>query len=90
MTGLNRTPAEGETCGSARGVEPAENSQGLFRSGTAANIPMTSGFTGTLFVMSLYLQDGRGLGALAAGLSIFPEAVGVAVRSAGTFSASVA
>jgi EmrB/QacA subfamily drug resistance transporter len=53
----------------------------LFRSGTAANILMTSGFIGTLFVMSLYLQDGRGLGALAAGLSIFPEAVGVAVGS---------
>jgi EmrB/QacA subfamily drug resistance transporter len=53
----------------------------LFRSGTAANILMTSGFIGTLFVMSLYLQDGRGLSALAAGLSIFPEAVGVAVGS---------
>jgi EmrB/QacA subfamily drug resistance transporter len=44
----------------------------LFRSGTAANVLMTSGFIGTLYVMSLYLQDGRGLGALAAGLSIFP------------------
>jgi EmrB/QacA subfamily drug resistance transporter len=53
----------------------------LFRSGTAANVLMTSGFIGTLYVMSLYLQDGRGLGALAAGLSIFPEAVGVAVGS---------
>jgi MFS family permease len=31
----------------------------LFRTGTAANILMTSGFIGTLFVMSLYLQDGR-------------------------------
>jgi EmrB/QacA subfamily drug resistance transporter len=53
----------------------------LFRSGTAANVLMTFAFIGTLYVMSLYLQNGRGLGALAAGLSIFPEAVGVAVGS---------
>jgi len=42
---------------------------------------MSAAFIGTLYVMSLYLQDGRGLGALAAGLSIFPEAVGVAAGS---------
>ncbi len=53
----------------------------LFRSGTMATVLMSAAFIGTLYVMSLYLQDGRGLSALAAGLSIFPEAVGVAVGS---------
>jgi EmrB/QacA subfamily drug resistance transporter len=53
----------------------------LFRSGTLAIVLMSAAFIGTLYVMSLYLQDGRGLSALAAGLSIFPEAVGVAVGS---------
>jgi EmrB/QacA subfamily drug resistance transporter len=53
----------------------------LFRSGTLSNVLMSAAFFGTLFVMSLYLQDGRGLTALAAGLSIFPEAVGVAAGS---------
>jgi EmrB/QacA subfamily drug resistance transporter len=51
----------------------------LFRSATAALTLAGVGFIGTLFVTSLYLQDGRGLDALVAGLSIFPEAFGVMV-----------
>jgi EmrB/QacA subfamily drug resistance transporter len=53
----------------------------LFRSATTVTVLMTAAFLGTLYVMSLYLQDGRGLGALVSGLTIFPEAVGVAVGS---------
>ncbi|MGD0557875.1 MAG: MDR family MFS transporter [Streptosporangiaceae bacterium] len=57
----------------------------LFRNGTMALVLMTAAFLGTLYAMSLYLQDGKGLGALASGLTIFPEAVGV---SAGSMLAS--
>jgi hypothetical protein len=32
------------------------------------------GFLGTLYAISLYYQDGRGLSALGSGLSTFPEA----------------
>ncbi len=53
----------------------------LFRSGSAVIVLMGAAFIGALYVMSLYLQDGRGLGALASGLTIFPEAVGVAAGS---------
>jgi predicted MFS family arabinose efflux permease len=49
-----------------------------FRSGTVVNVLMAAGFIGTLYAMSLYLQDGRGMGTLAAGLTIFPEALGMA------------
>jgi EmrB/QacA subfamily drug resistance transporter len=49
----------------------------LFRPVTGALTLAGIGFIGTLFAASLYLQDGRGLDALAAGLSIFPEAFGV-------------
>jgi MFS family permease len=34
-------------------------------------------FLGTLYAISLYYQDGRGLSALVSGLSIFPEALGI-------------
>jgi MFS family permease len=34
-------------------------------------------FLGTLYAISLYFQDGRGLSALGSGLSTFPEALGV-------------
>ncbi len=53
----------------------------LFRCGTIVSVLLAAGFLGTLYVMSLYLQDGRGLGAMAAGLTIFPEALGVAAGS---------
>jgi len=42
-------------------------------------IPASIAFLGTLFVISLYYQDGRGLSALQSGLSTFPEAVGVMI-----------
>jgi EmrB/QacA subfamily drug resistance transporter len=37
------------------------------------------GFFGVLYVVPLYFQDGRGLSALASGLSTFPEAIGVMI-----------
>jgi EmrB/QacA subfamily drug resistance transporter len=37
------------------------------------------GFFGVLYVVPLYYQDGRGLSALASGLSTFPEAIGVMI-----------
>jgi EmrB/QacA subfamily drug resistance transporter len=49
----------------------------LFRSCNGVMLLGSAGFIGTLYVASLYFQDGRGLSALAAGLSIFPEAFGV-------------
>jgi MFS family permease len=49
----------------------------LFRAGNGVMILASVAFLGTLYAISLYFQDGRGLSALAAGLSIFPEAFGV-------------
>jgi EmrB/QacA subfamily drug resistance transporter len=49
----------------------------LFRSSNGVMILASVAFLGTLYAISLYFQDGRGLTALAAGLSIFPEAFGV-------------
>lgn len=49
----------------------------LFRSCNGVVVLGFGGFLGALFVMTLYYQDGRGMTALAAGLSIFPEAIGV-------------
>jgi len=49
----------------------------LFRSSNGVMILGSVAFIGTLFVISLYYQDGRGLSALQSGLSTFPEAVGV-------------
>jgi EmrB/QacA subfamily drug resistance transporter len=49
----------------------------LFRSSNGVIILASVSFLGTLYGISLYFQDGRGLSALAAGLSIFPEALGV-------------
>jgi EmrB/QacA subfamily drug resistance transporter len=51
----------------------------LFRSCNGVMILGSVAFLGTLFVISLYYQDGRGLSALQSGLSTFPEAVGVMV-----------
>ncbi|MGH9291274.1 MAG: MDR family MFS transporter, partial [Acidimicrobiales bacterium] len=45
-----------------------------------ANVTMAlgiSGFIGALFVLPLFLQEARGLSALASGLTTFPEAIGV-------------
>ncbi len=49
----------------------------LFRSCSGVMILTMSAFLGTLYVVSLYFQDGRGLSPLASGLSTFPEAIGV-------------
>jgi EmrB/QacA subfamily drug resistance transporter len=49
----------------------------LFRSSNGVMFLASASFIGTLYVVSLFFQDGRGLSALGSGLSIFPEAVGV-------------
>jgi EmrB/QacA subfamily drug resistance transporter len=49
----------------------------LFRAANVVTILASIAFLGTLFVISLYYQDGRGLSPLQSGLSTFPEAVGV-------------
>jgi EmrB/QacA subfamily drug resistance transporter len=49
----------------------------LFRCGNVIMALVSVSFFGTLFGISLYYQDGRGLSALGSGLSTFPEAVGV-------------
>jgi EmrB/QacA subfamily drug resistance transporter len=51
----------------------------LFRSSTGVLILVSIAFLGTLYVVSLYYQDGRGLSALGSGLSTFPEAIGVMI-----------
>jgi EmrB/QacA subfamily drug resistance transporter len=49
----------------------------LFRSANGVMIMGSIAFLGTLYVISLYYQDGRGLSPLQSGLSTFPEAIGV-------------
>jgi EmrB/QacA subfamily drug resistance transporter len=49
----------------------------LFRSCNAVMLLASASFIGTLYVVSLFFQDGRGLSALGSGLSTFPEALGV-------------
>jgi hypothetical protein len=53
----------------------------LFRSATGVIVMVSIAFFGTLFAVTLYFQDGRGLSALSAGLSQFPTAIGVMVGS---------
>ena len=49
----------------------------LFRSCNGVIVLASVAFLGTLYAISLYYQDGRGLSALGSGLSTFPEAFGV-------------
>jgi EmrB/QacA subfamily drug resistance transporter len=49
----------------------------LFAACSVAMTLESVAFLGALFVLSLYYQDGRGLSALASGLSTAPEAIGV-------------
>jgi EmrB/QacA subfamily drug resistance transporter len=49
----------------------------LFRAANGVMIMASIAFLGTLFAITLYFQDGRGLSPLASGLSTFPEAIGV-------------
>jgi EmrB/QacA subfamily drug resistance transporter len=49
----------------------------LFRESNIVMVLASVAFLGTLYAISLYYQDGRGLSALGSGLSTFPEALGV-------------
>jgi EmrB/QacA subfamily drug resistance transporter len=49
----------------------------LFRACNGVVVLTSVSFLGTLYVISLYFQNGRGLSAFDAGLSTFPEAIGV-------------
>ncbi|HEY3906437.1 MAG TPA: MDR family MFS transporter [Streptosporangiaceae bacterium] len=49
----------------------------LFRSSNGVMVLNSIAFLGTLYAISLYFQDGRGLSALNSGLSTAPEAFGV-------------
>jgi EmrB/QacA subfamily drug resistance transporter len=49
----------------------------LFRSSTLVLVLSTSAFLGSLFLTSLFYQDGFGVSALQSGLSTFPEALGI-------------
>ena len=51
----------------------------LFRSTSIIMFLASAAFLGTLYLIPLYFQDGRGLSALQSGLSTFPEAFGVMV-----------
>jgi EmrB/QacA subfamily drug resistance transporter len=49
----------------------------LFRSCSGVMVLSSAAFLGSLYLVSLFFQDGRGLSALGSGLSTFPEAFGV-------------
>jgi EmrB/QacA subfamily drug resistance transporter len=49
----------------------------LFRRTMTVSLFATAAFLGTLFVVPLFLQDGKGVDPLTSGLSVFPEAIGV-------------
>jgi len=51
----------------------------LFRTTTLVVFITTAGFVGTLYLAALFFQDGLGLSALNAGLTTFPEALGVMI-----------
>ncbi len=53
----------------------------LFRSTTSVMVAGSMAFFGTLYLVSLFLQNALGMSALRAGLTIFPEALGVMVGS---------
>ncbi|MFJ6567623.1 MDR family MFS transporter [Streptomyces sp. NPDC091292] len=53
----------------------------LFASGTTVMTVESVAFLGTLFTLTLYFQDERGMSPLAAGLCTFPEALGVVTGS---------
>lgn len=53
----------------------------MFRTANAVMILASTAFLGSLFLVAIYYQDGRGMSALNSGLSTFPEALGVMVGS---------
>ena len=52
-----------------------------FRTSNLVSFFSTAGFLGLLFVVPLFLQQGRGVSAFTSGLTTFPEAVGVLVAT---------
>jgi EmrB/QacA subfamily drug resistance transporter len=53
----------------------------LFRSTTSVMVMGSVAFLGTLYLVALYFQNALGMSALRAGLTIFPEALGVMMGS---------
>ncbi|GAC1376821.1 MAG: MDR family MFS transporter [Ktedonobacteraceae bacterium] len=53
----------------------------IFSSGNLLSFFSTAGFLGLLFVIPLFLQQGRGASAFISGLTTFPEAVGVLIAT---------
>jgi len=53
----------------------------LFRTTLLVSLFASSGFTGVLFLVPLFLQEARGASPLASGLTTFPEALGVVVST---------
>lgn len=53
----------------------------LFCSANLISLFSTAGFMGILFAVPLFLQEARGVSALASGLTTFPEALGVAIST---------
>ncbi len=53
----------------------------LFRRMSTVSFFGTAAFLGTLFLVPLYLQEGRGVSPLESGLATFPEAIGVVVST---------
>ena len=53
----------------------------LFRSTMTVSFFSTAAFMGTLFIVPLFLQEGKGVSPLTSGLTVFPEAIGVVVST---------
>jgi EmrB/QacA subfamily drug resistance transporter len=53
----------------------------LFRSTLTVSMFGSAGFIGALFLLPLFLQEGRGTSALTAGLTTMPEAIGVVLST---------
>jgi hypothetical protein len=64
-------------CYLGRGLAEPGRRGGLFASTTAVLFAGMMAFLGSLYLIALFLQDRLGLSALNAGLSTFPEALGV-------------
>ena len=48
----------------------------MFRNANLSSTSATSGMTGPLFLLPLFLQEQRGLSAFQSGLTTFPQALG--------------
>ena len=76
-----RRPGVGRAACQRADAGPAAASNRLFRTTTGALIVSTAAFLGSLFLVSLFYQDGFGVSALQSGLSTFPEALGIMAGS---------